>query len=102
MTYLYRLRQNGKMPCLMSASVVSFRRGTLNLLGCHHFLSYDGGPRAKRVAQECDGWWVLPFKLKQCYKSPDLFFLNPQASEAFPGYNSGGSGKKRVVVTFVQ
>lgn len=59
MTYLYRLRQNGKMLCLMSASVVSFRRGTLNLLGCHHFLSYDGGPRAKRVAQECDGWWVL-------------------------------------------
>ena len=44
----------------------------------------------------------LPFQLKQCYKSPDLFFLNPQASEAFPGYNSGGSGKKRVVVTFVQ
>lgn len=44
----------------------------------------------------------LPFKLKRCYKSPDLFFLNPQASEAFPGYNSGESGKKRFVVTSVQ
>lgn len=58
-TYLYRLRQNKEDALSNVSSVVSFRRGTLNLLGVLTSSVIFGGPRAKRVAQERDGWWVL-------------------------------------------
>lgn len=97
-SYLWRLRQDGKVSCLTQVSAVSFWSSAGRLLECHHSPSCDGFGVWLHL-----GIWGACFLNWSSIRSCQIFLfsLNPQASEAFHGYNSGESGEKRFEVTFV-
>lgn len=70
------------MPCLTRHLWSASGGGALSLLGCHHFLGYDGAARVYRVALECDCCQVFeePSFLIEAVLEVTRSFLSKSAS----------------------